>query len=135
MSKTTRAFIYAGLIYLAIGVILGSLFFFFPDLRTLRTVHAHLNLVGFVAFTIFGVGYHILPRFSGKPLVSEGWSWWQFWLANAGLVALLSFMSIGAFSSMPGLMLLQGLSGALLALSFLLFIVLMMATLLRKVPE
>lgn len=134
MSKTTRAFIYMGLIYLATGVILGSLFLFFPDLKTLRTVHAHLNLVGFVAFVVFGVAYHILPRFSGKPLVSESWAWFQFWLANIGLLAFLSFMTIGIFSNMPGLMLLQGLSGALLALSFLLFIVLMMATLLKKVP-
>ena len=135
MSKTTRAFIYVGLIYLALGVILGSFFLFFPGLKVLRTVHAHLNLVGFVAFTIFGVGYHILPRFSGKPLVSEGWSWYQFWLANVGFAGLIIFMAVGAYSSMPGLMLLQGLFGALLALSFLLFIALMMATLLRKVPE
>lgn len=135
MSKTTRGFIYTGLIYLAIGVILGSLFLFFPDLKVLRTVHAHLTLVGFVAFTIFGIGYHILPRFSGKPLVNEGLAWWQFWLANIGLIGFLSFMTISIFSKMPGLMLLQGLSGALLALSFLLFIVVMMATLLRKAPE
>lgn len=135
MSKTTRGFIYSGLIYLAIGVILGSLFLFIPDLKVLRTVHAHLNLVGFVTFVIFGVAYHILPRFSGKPLVNEGLSWWQFWLANIGLVTLLSFMTIGIFSKTPGIMLLQALSGALLALSFLLFIGLMMATLLRKVSE
>lgn len=135
MSKTTRGFIFSGLIYLAIGVILGSLFLFIPDLKVLRTVHTHLNLVGFVTFVIFGVAYHILPRFSGKPLISEGLAWWQFWLANTGLAALLIFMTIGIFAEMPGVVLLQGLSGALLALSFLLFIGLMMATLLRKVPE
>ncbi len=135
MSKTTRGFIYSGLIYLAIGVILGSLFSFFPDLAVLRTVHAHLNLVGFVTFLIFGVAYHILPRFSGKPLINEGWAWAQFWLANISLAAFLSFMTIGIFSKVPGMMLLQGLSGVLLALSFLMFIVIMMTTLLRKVPE
>lgn len=135
MSKTTKGFIYAGLIYLALGAILGSLFLFLPDLKALRTVHAHMNLVGFVVFVIFGVAYHILPRFSGKPLVSEGWAWGQFLLANVALAALLVFMSIGAFARVPGLMVLQGMAGALLAISFLLFVTLMMTTLLRKAPE
>lgn len=130
VSKTTKGFIYTGLIYLLIGVILGSLFLFFPGLRKLSTVHAHLNLVGFVTFVIFGVSYHILPRFRGKPLKSEGLAWFQFWLANVGLVAMLAFMTAEAYSNVSGLMFLQGISGAILALSFLLFIGNMMATLL-----
>ncbi len=68
MSKTSLGFIYTGMIYLLIGVTLGVLFFLVPETRALRTVHAHLNLVGFLVFIIVAVAYHILPRFKGKPL-------------------------------------------------------------------
>ncbi|MDP2735445.1 MAG: hypothetical protein Q8P12_04515, partial [bacterium] len=82
MSKTTLGFIFAGMIYLVIGVALGALFYVVPDMQRLRSVHAHINLIGFVMFLIFGVGYHILPRFRGKPLFSESLAWSQFWIAN-----------------------------------------------------
>ena len=38
---------------------------------------------------IFGVAYHILPRFAGKPLRSEAWASAHFWIATfatAGMV-------------------------------------------------
>ncbi|HEY5190380.1 MAG TPA: hypothetical protein VII77_00240, partial [Candidatus Deferrimicrobium sp.] len=38
-------------------------------------------LTGFVMMVIFGIAYHILPRFAGKPLHSEGWAAAHFWLA------------------------------------------------------
>lgn len=122
MSRTTLGFIFAGLAYLVVGVTLGALFIVFPELRPLSTAHAHLNLVGFVTFLIFGVAYHILPRFRGRPLHSEPLAWWQFWLANIGLIGLLVFMGIGAFSSLDGLNVLLGIFGALLALSVYLFV-------------
>jgi cbb3-type cytochrome oxidase subunit 1 len=33
--------------------------------------HVHLNLLGFMAMMIFGVGYHVLPRFSGLAIHSR----------------------------------------------------------------
>ncbi len=71
LSKTTLGFIFAGIIYLVLGVTLGVLFFIFPETRMLRPVHTHLNLVGFLTFLVFGIGYHILPRFRGNPLHSD----------------------------------------------------------------
>lgn len=60
---------------------------------TLRIVHAHFNLLGFMAFFIFGVAYHILPRFHGRLLYSENMAWVHFYLANFGLVGMaLSFV-------------------------------------------
>jgi cytochrome c oxidase cbb3-type subunit 1 len=99
MSKTTLGFIFSGMAYLLIGITLGVIFFLAPQTRVLNTVHAHLNLVGFVMFLIFGIAYHILPRFKGRHLYSESLAWWQFWLANIGLVGLLAFMSAGAYFS------------------------------------
>jgi hypothetical protein len=62
MDKYAKAFIKASLIYLGIGVILGVLMVMWPDTRsTLSRVHTHVNLLGFMAMMIYGVGYHILP--------------------------------------------------------------------------
>ncbi len=129
MSKTTLGFIFAGIIYLVIGTTLGVLFFIIPETRVLRPVHTHLNLVGFVLFVIFGVAYHILPRFRGRPLHSEKLAWGQFWLANVGLVGLLVFLGLGAYVSFDGLTVLQAVFGATLALSIYLFVYNMLRTL------
>ncbi len=129
MSKTTLGFIFTGITYLVIGVTLGILFFIIPETRVLSTVHAHLNLVGFVTFTIFGVAYHILPRFRGRPLYSEKLAWWQFWLANIGLVGMLVLLGWGAYASFDGLQIGQAIFGATLALSIYLFIYNMLRTL------
>ena len=129
MSKTTLGFIFTGIIYLVLGVTLGVLFFIFPETRMLRPVHTHLNLVGFLTFLVFGVGYHILPRFRGNPLHSEKLAWWQFWLANVGLVGLLVFLGLGAYVSFDGLIVLQAVFGAALAVSIYLFVYNMLRTL------
>ena len=122
MSKTTLGFIISGLFYLTLGVTLGALFFMIPETRALRTVHGHLNLVGFVMFIIFGVAYHILPRFRGRPLYSEGLAWVGFWLANAGLAGMLVITGIGSYRALGDLAFLQAAFGALLALSMYIFI-------------
>ncbi len=132
MSKTTLGFLFTGLVYLTIGVTLGVLFFIIPETRLLRPVHTHLNLIGFVTFAIFGIGYHILPRFRGNPLYSERLAWWQFWIANVGLVGLLVFLGVGAYTSFDGLIAVQAVFGAILALSVYLFVYNMMRTLIIK---
>lgn len=129
MSKTTLGFIFSGMIYLLIGVTLGVLFFLIPQIRVLNTVHAHLNLVGFVMFTIFGTAYHILPRFRGRPLHSERIAWWQLWLGNIGLVGLLVLMTVAAYQPLESLRYLQAIFGAALAVSIYLFIYNMLRTL------
>lgn len=52
------------------------------------TGHAHLNLLGFMSMMIYGVGYHILPKFSGRNIFSPLIMRLQFWFANAGLVGM-----------------------------------------------
>jgi cytochrome c oxidase cbb3-type subunit 1 len=53
-------------------------------------VHVHLNLLGFMSMMIYGVGYHILPKFSGKLIYSSRIMHLQFWFANAGLIGMAS---------------------------------------------
>jgi hypothetical protein len=72
MDKYARAFIKSSLIYLGVGIILGLLMVLWPDTRfTITRVHVHLLLLGFMAMMIYGVGYHILPRFMGRPVYSH----------------------------------------------------------------
>ncbi|MBI4285734.1 MAG: cbb3-type cytochrome c oxidase subunit I [Chloroflexi bacterium] len=129
MSKTTLGFIFSGMAYLLIGVVMGVLFLFLPGTQRLANVHAHLNLVGFVIFLIFGIGYHILPRFKGRPLFSERLAWWQFWVSNIGLIGLVIFMGIGAFQPSNGLRYVAATFGALLMLGVVLFVYNMLRTL------
>lgn len=132
MSKTTLGFLFAGLVYLMLGVTLGVLFFIFPETKVLKPVHTHLNLVGFVMFSIFGVGYHILPRFRGNPLHSESLAWWQLWIANIGLVGMLVLLGIGAYQSSDVITVGLAVFGTILAVSMYLFVYNMFLTLFKK---
>src|SRR3990172_12245702 len=89
MDKYAKAFIRSSLIYLGIGTILGLLMLANPIVRAiLSRVHTHINLLGFMAMMIYGVGYHILPRFMGRPVYSHRVGNVQVWLANSTLIGL-----------------------------------------------
>lgn len=89
MDKYAKAFVKASLIYLGIGTILGIWMILLPDHRFVLTrVHVHLLLLGFMAMMIYGVGYHILPRFMGRPIYSARLGYIQVWLANLSLIGL-----------------------------------------------
>jgi len=89
MDKYAKAFVKSSLIYLGIGTVLGVSMVLFPDVRfTLTRVHVHILLLGFMAMMIYGVGYHILPRFMGRPVYSARLGNVQVWLANITLIGL-----------------------------------------------
>jgi cytochrome c oxidase cbb3-type subunit 1 len=89
MDKYAKAFVKASLIYLGIGTILGVFILFWPDLRfTVARIHVHILLLGFMGMMIYGVGYHILPRFMGRPVYSHRLGNIQAWLANITLIGL-----------------------------------------------
>lgn len=89
MDKYAKAFVKASLVYLGLGVITGIIMAAHPDVRfTLTRVHTHMNLLGFMAMMVYGVGYHILPRFMGRPVYSHRLGNVQVWLANISLVGL-----------------------------------------------
>jgi cbb3-type cytochrome oxidase subunit 1 len=89
MDKYAKAFVKSSLTYLGIGTILGVFMVLWPDIRFVITrVHTHINLLGFMAMMIYGVGYHILPRFMGRPVYSHRIGNIQVWLANITLIGL-----------------------------------------------
>jgi nitric oxide reductase large subunit len=76
-------------IYFIVGVLIGFGMLLWPsEAGYYIPVHVHLNLLGFMSMMIYGVGYHILPKFSGRPIFSQKIMKVQFWLANIGLVIM-----------------------------------------------
>jgi cbb3-type cytochrome oxidase subunit 1 len=92
MLPRNRWFIAAALAYALLGGMLALGWLAFPAAwppYALRA-HAHLMLMGFLGMMIFGVGLHVLPRFTGRPLYSERMADAQFALVNAGLLAMVA---------------------------------------------
>jgi cbb3-type cytochrome oxidase subunit 1 len=91
LTPYVRGFIRASLVWLAIGILIGVAMAFWPAGHIVyRPAHAHANLLGFVSMFIFGVAYHVLPRFVGRPLPNEPLAMWHLWIANLGLALLVS---------------------------------------------
>lgn len=88
MSKVTVWFIRFALIYFILAILLGLHMSVTGPVYPWMPIHVHFNLLGWMSMMIYGVGYHILPRFSGVPLWSDRLSYWQLWLANIGLVGM-----------------------------------------------
>jgi cytochrome c oxidase cbb3-type subunit 1 len=88
MEWFVKAFIKASLTWLALAVSLGVAMAVQPAWLVYRTAHLHMALLGFVAMMIFGVAYHVIPRFTGNPLHSRRLAGIHWWLANAGLAIL-----------------------------------------------
>jgi cbb3-type cytochrome oxidase subunit 1 len=69
MDTFVRKFIRASVLWLVAGVVLGVVMTWLPGgMVYYRAAHMHANLLGFVSMMIFGVAYHVIPRFAGRPL-------------------------------------------------------------------
>lgn len=90
MEAFVRRFIRSSLVWLGVGVLIGISMAFFPA-RALayRPAHVHANLLGFVSMMIFGVAYHVIPRFTGNPLHSRRLGPVHLVAANLGLALLV----------------------------------------------
>jgi cbb3-type cytochrome oxidase subunit 1 len=88
MDWFAKAFLKSSVAWLAAGVTLGIAMAGWPQLAIYRTAHLHMMLLGFVAMMIFGVAYHVVPRFTGHPLHSPRAAGVHWWLANAGLALM-----------------------------------------------
>lgn len=113
MSFAVRGFLRSAVLWLAVGLVLGLLMGVRPGwIPLLRAAHLHTLLAGFVAFMIFGVGYHVLPRFSGHLVPWPAGPVIHLALANAGIVAIVAgFLARGPFPAWSPV--LVGTGGAL----------------------
>lgn len=123
MDRYTKLFIKASLIYLGLGVFLGTHLAIFDHGRVeIRFVHVHVMLLGFMAMLIYGVAYHILPRFNAKPVPYPGLIPVHFWLANIGIVGLSAFYILGGFWETGTPRVFFGLFGIMEAVAIAIFI-------------
>jgi cbb3-type cytochrome oxidase subunit 1 len=90
MDWFVKAFLKASLAWLGAGVSLGVAMAVHPAWAVYRTAHLHMNMLGFVAMMIFGVAYHVIPRFTGHPLHSHRLAAIHWWLANGGLALFVA---------------------------------------------
>lgn len=89
MEWFVKAFLKASLVWLALGVTLGVAMAAHPPWTVYRAAHLHMLLLGFVTMMIYGVAYHVIPRFAGFPLHSRRAAAWHCWLSNAGLALMV----------------------------------------------
>lgn len=114
MTSFVRNFIRSSLVWLAVGGLVGLSMAFLPgEALVYRPAHVHANLLGFVSMMIFGVAYHVMPRFAGRPLPSRRVPVVHLWLANLGLALLVSGWLLRPSLSGPGNLLVR--SGAVVS--------------------
>jgi cbb3-type cytochrome oxidase subunit 1 len=89
MEWFVKAYLRASLAWLALGVTLGVAMAAHPVWTVYRPAHMHMLLVGFVTMMIYGVAYHVIPRFTGFQLYSRRAAMWQWWMSNAGLMLMV----------------------------------------------
>lgn len=132
MDKFVRNFIIASITYLGLASFIGIAMLWNSSFMALKFVHSHLNMLGWVSMMIFGVGYHVLPRFSGRPLRYPKIGDLQFWAANIGLIGMLFFYTLNIYRPAPMYGTLTVFFGAIEVFSIILFFYNMLATLLQK---
>jgi cbb3-type cytochrome oxidase subunit 1 len=121
MDWFVKAFVKASVIWLAIGVILGMGMASVPAWTVYRAMHVHVMLLGFVTMFISGVAYHVLPRFSGRPLWSARAAHWHWWLANAGLCVMVAGFWLRA-SGLPSDTIVLSAGGTITTIGALIFV-------------
>lgn len=136
MERFVKNFIVMSIVYFAIAAIVGVLMLGNPKMLAYKFLHSHMMLLGWVSMMIYGVGYHILPRFVGKLLKSVSMGVAQFWLSNIGLVGMLLFYTLMQYyPEVPAYRSLTVVSGVVEVLAIFLFFYNMMVTLLGKAEE
>lgn len=123
MQPFVRNFIRSSLVWIAVGGLMGLGMIFWPaEALAYRPAHVHANLLGFVSMMIFGVAYHVMPRFSGRPLSSRRMARLHLWLANGGLALMVAGWGVDPFTAASWRWVLQ--AGALVSgLGIALFVV------------
>ena len=121
MDRSVVLFLKASLTWLAAGVTLGLGMAVHPPLLAYRSAHIHLLVLGFVTGMIFGVGYHVFPRFAGRPLHRAGLILPHWWLANVGVAAMATGFALRA-EGVAAATAILGIGGTSAALGAYLFV-------------
>lgn len=88
MQAYASRWIYVAVIYFLVAIGFGMFMSISTDF-TWRSVHAHLNLVGWVSMALIGVIYHFFPK-AGASRVATA----QFWFHQTGLPIMMVALAI-----------------------------------------
>jgi cbb3-type cytochrome oxidase subunit 1 len=128
MTWFVRAFLKASLAWLALGVTVGVAMAAHPVWTVYRLAHVHMLLLGFVTMMIFGVAYHVIPRFVGFGLHRPALAGVHWWLANVGLALMVGGFVARVVEPATGTVVLA-VGGVLSALGAYLFVYVLWRTL------
>jgi hypothetical protein len=78
-----KTFLKIASVYFTVGVLVGLVMGIIHDFR-FTSVHAHINLLGWVSMAISGLIYHFYPQAAKTKLAKA-----HFWLHNIGLPAMM----------------------------------------------
>lgn len=93
-----KAYLKIASIYFTIGVLAGLTMGIIHDFR-FTSVHAHVNLLGWVTMALFGIIYHLYPNAANTKLAKT-----QFWLHNIGVPVMLGGIALqvlGVSAALP----------------------------------
>jgi cbb3-type cytochrome oxidase subunit 1 len=76
-------------VYFVIAIILGIVMGIRHDF-SLTSVHAHLNLLGWVSMALFGTIYYLFPSAGNSKLANT-----HFWLHNLGVPVMQGGITLG----------------------------------------
>ncbi|MFS0775298.1 cytochrome-c oxidase [Neobacillus sp. 3P2-tot-E-2] len=83
-----KAYLKVASVYFTIGVLAGLTMGIIHDFR-FTSVHAHVNLLGWVSMALFGLIYHFYPNAANSKLAKT-----QFWLHNIGVPVMLGGIAL-----------------------------------------
>lgn len=113
MKRIDILYIMIGLFYLVVGVVFGIAMGIRQDFQ-LAPVHAHINLVGFVAHCVFGVIHRAWPALRESALAKL-----QFWLYVAGTPLFVGGVALAILTNQTLLAIIGSILVLLGALTFL----------------
>jgi cytochrome c oxidase cbb3-type subunit 1 len=67
--------------------------FFSPG--RVRMVHTQAVAYGWLANAFFGIVYYMIPKLTGKPILSEKLGWWVFWMYQTLIVGTVVLILAG----------------------------------------
>ena len=88
MRGIARAFFISALVYGMLGLLLGIHMAIGQDRAQLPT-HAHIMVIGWLSFAVFGFFYHFLGQAMPQLLASL-----HFWVAEASLIVIVTGLSL-----------------------------------------
>ncbi len=104
-------------VYFIIAVCLGLVMGIIHDFR-FASVHAHLNLLGWVSMAIFGIIYSIFPNAAETKLAKT-----HFWLHNIGLPVMQGALFIMLVTGNGAFTIAMIIGSLLLVVGTLLFVI------------